>query len=92
MRQVACGDSRQPRKRGLGISHAGALLKGFWPYVTFNTIFDNSRGVEELGREPAPFTQYGSALLDFAIEHNFEYPYQPWPEGAPHREAAPSPA
>ncbi len=78
--------------RGLGVSYAGALLKGFWPYVTFNTIFDNNRVIEELGQVPAPFTQYGSALLDFAIEHGFEYPHEPWPAGAPGEEVSSSPA
>ncbi|MDH5671023.1 MAG: SDR family oxidoreductase [Myxococcales bacterium] len=66
--------------RALGISYAGALFKSFWPYLTFHTVFDNRRVVEELGAAPMPFGSYGSATLEFAIENDFRYPTRPWPE------------
>jgi hypothetical protein len=33
-----------------------------------------------MGRKPAPFSQYSFPLLRFSREHNFQYPYQSWPE------------
>ncbi len=66
--------------RRLGISGPASLLKVFWPYVVFDTVFDNRRVVEELGAAPPPFSAYAPAVLDFALEHGFNYPYRPWPE------------
>jgi thioester reductase-like protein len=56
-----------------------ALLKVFMPYLTFNTIFDNTRVTSELGRRPVPFSEYSYPLLKFSRETNFTYPYRPWP-------------
>ena len=33
-------------------SYVGALFKVFMPYVTYDTVFDNTRAVEELGEAP----------------------------------------
>jgi nucleoside-diphosphate-sugar epimerase len=60
--------------------HGAALMKVFLPYLTWNTVFDNTRVTTELGRKPAPFSQYSFPLLRFSREHNFAYPYQVWPE------------
>jgi thioester reductase-like protein len=68
------------RKGPMG--RGAALLKVFLPYLIWNTVFDNTRVTTELGRKPAPFSQYSFPLLQFSREHNFEYPYQPWPESA----------
>jgi nucleoside-diphosphate-sugar epimerase len=68
------------RKGAMG--HGAALMKVFLPYLTWNTVFDNTRVTAELGRKPAPFSQYSFPLLKFSREHDFSYPYQPWPEGA----------
>ncbi|MBZ5615380.1 MAG: SDR family oxidoreductase [Acidobacteriia bacterium] len=57
-----------------------ALMKVFLPYLTWNTVFDNTRVTRETGCKPTPFSQYSFPLLRFSREHNFEYPYQPWPE------------
>ncbi len=65
--------------RKSGIGHAAALMKVFMPYLTFNTVFDNTRVVSELGRKPAPFSQYSYPLLKFSRETNFTYPYRPRP-------------
>lgn len=78
--------------RRLGVSRPASLMRVFWPYVVFDTVFDNRRVVEELGEAPVPFSRYGSAALDFALEHDFAYPYEPWPAGRIALEAAPSPA
>jgi thioester reductase-like protein len=66
--------------RRWGISLPAALMKVFLPYLVFNTVFDNSRVVEELGEEPATFDNYAYGLLRFAQEGNFQYPYKAWPE------------
>ena len=65
------------------IGHGASLLKVFFPYLVWNTVFDNTRVVTELGRVPAPFSEYCYPLLQFSKEHNFTYPYQEWPSTAP---------
>ena len=62
------------------VGHGAALMRVFLPYLTWNTVFDNTRVTTEMGRKPVPFSQYSFPLLRFSREHNFEYPYQPWPE------------
>jgi thioester reductase-like protein len=64
------------------IGHGAALMKVFLPYLMWNTVFDNTRVTSELGRKPVPFSQYSFPLLKFSREHDFSYPYQPWPQGA----------
>jgi long-chain acyl-CoA synthetase len=64
------------------VGHGAALMKVFLPYLTWNTVFDNTRVTTEMGRKPAPFSQYSFPLLRFSREHNFAYPYQAWPENA----------
>ena len=63
------------------VGHGAALMKVFLPYLTWNTVFDNTRITAELGSKPVPFSQYSFPLLRFSREHNFTYPYQAWPEG-----------
>lgn len=69
-----------PRK--YGISPAASLMKVFWPYLSNNTVFDNSHIVEELGEAPTPFSEYSYPLLRFAVENKFKYPYRDWPADA----------
>ncbi|MCA9704459.1 MAG: SDR family oxidoreductase [Myxococcales bacterium] len=70
-----------PRKYGL--APAASLMKVFWPYLTYNTVFDNSRIVEALGGErPRPFPEYAHSLLRFAVRERFTYPYRRWPDDA----------
>jgi nucleoside-diphosphate-sugar epimerase len=64
------------------VGHGAALMKVFMPYLTWNTVFDNSRVVAEMGRKPVPFSQYSFPLLRFSRQNNFTYPYQPWPTSA----------
>jgi thioester reductase-like protein len=63
------------------------LLKVFLPYLVWNTVFDNARAVAEMGRRPAPFSQYCYPLLRFTRENNFEYKYRGWPSGAAAQDA-----
>jgi hypothetical protein len=69
-----------PRK--WGVAPAASLMKVFLPYLTYNTVFDNSRIVEAMGRRPEPFSTYAYPLLQFATKGHYTYPYKPWPEDA----------
>ncbi len=64
------------------------LMKVFLPYLVWNTVFDNRRVVAELGRKPAPFSQYCFPLLRFSRENHFVYKYRDWPSGGPARSQA----
>jgi len=66
-------------RRGTAIGTSASLMKVFLPYLTFNTVFDNSRVVEETGTSPVPFSKYCFPLYKFSTENRFEYPYRPWP-------------
>jgi len=70
-------------KRRGAIGHGASLLKVFWPYLDWNTVFDNSRVVAELGEAPAKFSTYALQLLKFSRENHFHYPARPWPSAAP---------
>ena len=66
------------KKSNLG--RGASLLKVFWPYLVWNTVFDNRRVVEELGGEtPAKFSAYAYPLLKFSRDNRFRYPAKPWP-------------
>ena len=67
-------------RRGTAIGYSASLLKVFLPYLTFNTVFDNTRVVGELGSEPAPFSNYCYPLLKFSRDGKFTYPYREWSE------------
>jgi len=67
------------RLRGTRTGRAAARLQVFMPYLTYNTVFDNSRVVAALGRKPAPFPGYCAALLRWCLEHKFTYPYRELP-------------
>ena len=62
------------------VGYGASLLKVFLPYLTWNTVFDNTRVTTELGRKPVPFSEYSFPLLRFSRQNNFTYPYQDWPE------------
>lgn len=61
------------------VGYSASLMKVFLPYLTWNTVFDNTRATTELGRKPMPFSQYSFPLLRFSRHNNFTYPYQEWP-------------
>jgi len=56
-----------------------SLLKVFMPYLVWDTVFDNSRVVAEIGRAPEPFSKYCYPLLRFSRDCHFSYPYRGWP-------------
>jgi thioester reductase-like protein len=61
------------------IGRSASLLKVFMPYLVWDTVFDNSRVVAEMGRTPEPFSKYCYPLLKFSRDHRFSYPYKSWP-------------
>ena len=65
--------------RKSSVGRSASLLKVFWPYLDWNTVFDNSRVIAELGEAPAKFSTYAHPLLNFSRENNFKYPGKPWP-------------
>jgi thioester reductase-like protein len=67
--------SRRHDSLGFGAS----LLRVFLPYLVWNTVFDNTRVVRELGRPPAPFSSYCFPLFRFARQSRFRYAYREWP-------------
>jgi thioester reductase-like protein len=68
--------------RRSSVGYAASLLKVFWPYLDWNTVFDNTRVVGELGEAPAKFSTYAYPLLQFSRENHFRYPAKPWPSDA----------
>jgi thioester reductase-like protein len=59
--------------------YGASLLKVFWPYLDWNTVFDNSRVVAELGEAPAKFSSYAAPLLKYSRENKFQFPAKAWP-------------
>src|ERR1700692_197887 len=64
------------------VGRSASLLKVFMPYLVWDTVFENSRVVAEMGRAPEPFSKYCYPLLRFSRDHQFSYPYEPWPASA----------
>jgi thioester reductase-like protein len=65
--------------RSGSLAYGASLMKVFMPYLVWNTVFDNTRVTQELGRKPVPFSQYSYPLLKFSRDSNFTYPYRDWP-------------
>lgn len=61
--------------RGSMVAGVGALMKVFWPYIRYNSVFLNDRVVEELGHEPVPFVDYSADLYRWVKTNRFRYPY-----------------
>ncbi|MGA8274604.1 MAG: SDR family oxidoreductase [Candidatus Sulfotelmatobacter sp.] len=61
------------------VGKGASLMKVFMPYLTWNTVFDNTRVILELKKKPVPFSEYCYPLLKFSRENNFEYKYRSWP-------------
>lgn len=66
-------------RRRNALTRTASLLKVFWPYITYDTVFDNTRVTRELGLAPVPFTEYCAELYLYAKRVRFAYPYQPLP-------------
>ena len=73
--------------KGGAVGYGASLLKVFWPYLDWNTVFDNSRVVAEMGEAPAKFSAYAYPLLQFSRANKFKYPAKPWPAEAGKRAA-----
>lgn len=59
------------------IYQGAALMKVFLPYLHFNTVFDNTRAIEELGgQRPVAFTDYCVDFYQFLKEGKYQYPYK----------------
>jgi len=69
--------------KGGAVGYGASLLKVFWPYLDWNTVFDNTRVIEEMGRPPEKFSGYAYPLLQFSRTHHFQYPFKAWPGAAP---------
>jgi long-chain acyl-CoA synthetase len=67
-------------RRGTALGYGASLLQVFLPYLVWNTVFDNTRVVTELGRRPRPFSDYSYPLLKFSRENRFRYNYREWPK------------
>jgi thioester reductase-like protein len=65
--------------KGGAVGYGASLLKVFWPYLDWNTVFDNSRVVQEMGEIPAKFSSYAYPLLQFSRANKFKFPAKPWP-------------
>jgi nucleoside-diphosphate-sugar epimerase len=65
--------------RSGAMARGASLMKVFMPYLTWNTVFDNTRVIKELGKKPVPFSEYSYPLLKFSRENDFAYKYKPWP-------------
>jgi len=65
--------------RSGAVGKGASLMKVFMPYLTWNTVFDNTRVTKELGKKPVPFSEYCYPLLKFSRETEFAYKYRPWP-------------
>jgi nucleoside-diphosphate-sugar epimerase len=55
----------------------GSLFKVFLPYITFDTVFDNTRVTSELGIQPTSFLDYCGPLYEFSKKNHYEYPTTP---------------
>jgi len=67
--------------RGTAAAGIGALMKVFWPYITYDTVFANERVVAELGQAPTPFVDYCGGLYDWTKGQKFRYPHVALPAG-----------
>lgn len=63
------------KKRNM-VSAIGALLKVFWPYISYDTVFDNTRAIADTGERPTVFTEYAADLYRFAKQVKYQYPYR----------------
>jgi thioester reductase-like protein len=67
------------RFRKSKIGHTATLMKVFVPYLLWNTVFDNARVVEAMGRMPTKFSEYCYPLYKFSKDNNYSYKYRDWP-------------
>jgi nucleoside-diphosphate-sugar epimerase len=78
-----------PKKSAMG--RHGRRLKVFWPYIAYDTVFDNTRAKQASGLSPVPFPEYCAELYEYGKRVSFRYPYRPFPTRAVVVEAWSSP-
>ncbi len=69
------GLSRTPK--GQPLRPIGAIMKVFWPYITYDTVFDNTRVVAEVGEKPRAFEDYCAGMLRWSYAHGLRNPEPP---------------
>jgi nucleoside-diphosphate-sugar epimerase len=67
--------SRTPR--GQPLRPIGAIMKVFWPYITYDTVFDNARVVAEVGESPRAFEDYCAPMLRYCYDVGLKQPEPP---------------
>ena len=68
-------DAAMSLPRDNSVFYVASLMKVFLPYITYDTVFDNSRVVAEMGYAPTPFDAHAAKLYTWAKAQNFKYPY-----------------
>lgn len=58
-------------------TQVGSLISVFLPYIAWDTVFDNTRAVSELGVAPVPFDQYCGPLYTWSKANKFEFHPKP---------------
>lgn len=69
--------------RGNPLQGLGAVMKVFWPYIVYDTVFANERATEAMGRPPTPFPEYCAGLFEWATSNRYAYPHRPLAEAPP---------
>ena len=59
------------------VQQGAAVLKVFWPYITYDTVFDNTRATTELGSAPASFESYCARTYEYAKSVSMTNPAPP---------------
>lgn len=67
--------------RGSAVAAIGALMKVFWPYITYDTVFLNDRAIADSGLRPTRFEAYCEPLYRWCTANRYRYPEVPLPEG-----------
>ncbi len=55
----------------------GSLISVFLPYIAWDTVFDNTRAVTEVGVAPVPFDRYCGPLYTWSKQNKFEWNPKP---------------
>ncbi|NOX59470.1 MAG: hypothetical protein GXP29_11525, partial [Planctomycetes bacterium] len=64
------------------VGQMATLMKVFVPYLLWNTVFDNQRVTQAMGRKPTRFSEYCYPLFQFSRNNQYTYKYVDWPATA----------
>ena len=64
-------------------TQVGSLISVFLPYIAWDTVFDNTRAVTEVGVAPVPFDRYCGPLYTWSKQNKFEWNAKPLSSAAP---------